>query len=134
MPTFEVDSKPINAFRVGDAYLFKHFFPRDGVFGDLRQYYNGKAYRFEVPREAFDEVQSVLDEAFYGLEVVEDLDAFCVVKEKYTEHPDSLFRNAVAHRSRGQYTVFLLKDQLSVHQAVDRGARRLSETDIGVRF
>lgn len=130
MPTFDVDRKQINAFPVDDTYLFKQYFEEGDVFGELRQYYNEEEYRFEVPREAVDEVRSVLDDAFYDLVMVDDLDAFCVITEKDTKHPDVLFKNAVMQRSKREYNVFLLKDQLAVEQVVNHGARRLSETDL----
>lgn len=130
MPTFDVDNERINVFPIGDQYFFKHYFEGDELFGELRQFYNSGAYRFEVPEDAFDEVEALLADHFYELSVVDDIEEFCVVKQKYSEHPDMLFRNAVVQRSHGDHNVFLLKDQLSVEQAVNHGAQRLSEADV----
>lgn len=80
----------------------------------------------------FDDVAERLREHFYEPVVVEDVEPFCVVKQKYTDHPDVLFKAAVAKHSSDDYTVFLLKDQLSVEQAVERGAIQLAETGLDV--
>lgn len=132
MPSFDVDREQINAFVIDDTYLFKHFFDRDEVFDALRPYYNESAYRFEVPAEEFSEVQDRLDDQFVDLTVVDDPDRFCVVKRRYTDHPDVLFKASVLQRERQDYTVFLMKDQLSVEQAVNTGATRLAESDVSV--
>jgi hypothetical protein len=59
---------------------------------------------------------------------------FCVVYPKYTDHPDVLFKTAVLQRSKRDKHLFLLKDQLSVEQAVNNGATRLADTDLDTRF
>jgi hypothetical protein len=125
-----VDREQINVFELDDTYLFKQFFDRDEVFDALRPYYNESEYRFEVPADEFSEVQDLLEEHFFDLTVVDDPDPFCVVKQKYTEHPDVLFKASVLQRERADYNVFLMKDQLSVEQAVTNGATRLADTDL----
>lgn len=133
MPSFDVDRTTITAFEIDDTYLFKHYFEQDDVFAQLNDYYNNGKYRFEVPAEDLDAVRDVLDDHFYELEVADDTEEFCVVKEKYTKHADIL-RNAVFHTSRRDTTVFLMKDALTVEQAVEQGATRLAETDLEVRL
>ncbi|EMA39158.1 hypothetical protein [Halobiforma nitratireducens] len=130
MPTFDVDREQINVFAVGDRYLFKQYFDEDAVFDALRPYYNEDDYRFEVPEDAFADVQEILEDHFYEPVVIQDLEPFCVVHPKYTEHPSVLFKASVLQRSHGDRHVFLLKDQLSVEQAVNNGATALAETDI----
>ena len=53
MPRFDVDSRRITVFRVGDEYLFSHYFERTDLFEDLREYYNEEAYRFPEPLVRF---------------------------------------------------------------------------------
>jgi hypothetical protein len=134
MPSLDVDRTQINAFAIDNTYLFKHFFDRDDIFSQLRQYYNESNYRFEVPADEFTRVQELLDEHFFDLTVVDDPARFCVVKRKYTDHPDVLFKASVLQRTRQDYNVFLMKDQLSVEQAVNNGATRISETEIDTGF
>lgn len=91
--------------------------------------YNREAYRFEVPVEEFEDVKDHLQDAYYDLTVVEEIEPYCVVKERYTEHAEIL-RNSVLHWERGGYNFFLMKDDLSVKEALEPGATKLAETDM----
>ncbi|MDZ7702092.1 MAG: hypothetical protein U5J98_08525 [Halobacteriales archaeon] len=120
----------INAFHVGEAYLFRHYFEDDDVFDALKRYYSSYDYRFEVPESRFGRVDRVLDEHGYALAKVPDPAPFAVVKRKYTDHPTLLFKGSVLHRSLGQFNCFVMKDHEAVEAAVEAGARRLDETDL----
>lgn len=130
MPSFDVDREQITVFVIDDTYLFKHYFEQDTVFTELQRYYNEDDYRFEIPTNAFDEVQELLQEHFYDPVVVDEPAQFCVVHPKYADHPDVLFKASVLQRSNENYHVFLMKDQLSVEQAVNNGATQLADTDL----
>ena len=134
MPTFEVDREPINVFLVDGKYMFKHYFKQDDLFANLRQYYNQTEYRFEVSEEAFTEVRTLLEDSYYDVTVVDNPERFCVVREKYTEHPKILFKASVLQREHKDYNVFLMKDQLSVEQAVNAGATRLVDSNVDLKF
>lgn len=56
------------------------------------------------------------------------------VKRKYTDHPDVLFKASVLQRERADYNVFLMKDEISVEQAVNNGATRLADVDVTTDF
>ncbi|WP_228842410.1 hypothetical protein [Halococcus agarilyticus] len=111
MPTFDADTTDINAFEVEDAdlYIFSQYFNQEEVFGELREWYDSEQYRFEVPTDKMDRIESFLDEYFYQVTRLppNDIEPFCVVKEKYTDHANSL-RNSVYHTSRGSNTVFVM--------------------------
>lgn len=128
MPDFDVDRDRINVFPVGDAYVFTHYFDRTDLFEALREYYDGDAYRFEVPAAEFPRVEERLLEAYFEPVVVDDPETYCVVKEQYTEHADIL-RNAVVSWERRGHLFFLMEDELSVQNALDAGARRLDTTE-----
>lgn len=128
MPTFTVDAEPITIFRIDDEYLFSHYFEREDVFERLQQYYNGDAYRFEVPAGEFDEVSEYLEAEYYEPQVVDDLEPYCVVKEQYTEHADVL-RQSVAHWERRGHMFFLMEDETAVAEALEQGATRVEETE-----
>lgn len=130
-PSFEVDTDPIYVFEVDETYLFAEYFEHEDLFAELRDYYNDDQYRFEVPESEFDDVRELLDDYFYEPVLVDEIEAFCVVKEQYTEHADIL-RNAVEHWSRDDHLFFLMKDPLAVDQAVEEGAQRVAETDFAV--
>ena len=134
MPSFDVDREQVNLFRVEDRYLFKQYFDQDTVFTALRDYYNQDDYRFEVPPDVVEEVKQVLREHMFEPVVMDAPAEFCVVYPKYTDHPDVLFKAAVLQRSKRDKHLFLLKDQLSVEQAVNNGATRLADTDMETRF
>ena len=134
MPSFDVDREQVNLFRVEDRYLFKQYFDQDTVFTALRDYYNQDDYRFEVPPDAVEEVKQVLREHMFEPVVVDAPAEFCVVYPKYTDHPDVLFKAAVLQRSKRDKHLFLLKDRLSVEQAVNNGATRLADTDMDTPF
>lgn len=134
MPTFDADREQINVFQVDDTYLFKHYFEQGEVFSQLRQYYNESDYRFEVPADELQSVRDLLEEHFFELVVVDDLERFCVVKRKYTDHPDVLFKASVLEREKQDSTVFLMTDQLSVEQAVNNGATRVADTDLEIEL
>ncbi|EMA43603.1 hypothetical protein [Halococcus saccharolyticus] len=133
MPTFDADTTEINAFKVKDAglYIFSQYFDQEEVFDELREWYDSEQYRFEVPTDEMDRVESFLDEYFYEVTRVatDDIETFCVVKRKYTDHADIL-RNSVYHTSQGNNTVFVMQDRPSAEQAVEQGATYLADTDI----
>jgi hypothetical protein len=133
MPTFDVDSTRINAFEVEDAdlYIFSQYFSEDEIFDELREWYDGEKYRFEVPAEEIDRVEAFLEEHFYDLQRIESnaIEPFCVVKEKYTDHA-GILRNSVYHTSQAGSTVFVMQDELSAEQALEQGSTRLTDSDV----
>lgn len=129
MADIGVDREPIYAFQPEDTYLFKHYFERTDIFSKLQEYYNGDEYRFEVPQDEFPAVSEYLEDNYYELIIVEDIDEFTVVKEEYTEH-SAILRNSVMNWSRRGYNFFVMKDPLSVDQAVEQGATRIEDTDL----
>ena len=137
MSTFDADTTEIIAFEVEDAdlYIFSQYFDQEEVFDELREWYDSEQYRFEVPTDEMDRVESFLGEYFYDLTRVapDDIKPFCVVKKKYTDHADIL-RNSVYHTSRGSNTVFVMQDRLSAEQAVEQGAIPLADTDVSFRL
>lgn len=130
MPTFDVDREQINVFVVNDTYVFKHYFDQDELFGQLEQYYNRDAYRFELPTEAaFETAATILDEFFYDLTLVDDIEPFCVVTQQGKDHSE-LMQSTVVKFDRGRHNIHLLQDQVSVDQAVERGAVPLEDAPV----
>jgi hypothetical protein len=130
MPEFRRASRErINVFRVEDTYLFKHYVDED-AFAEIERYYEEYEYRFEVPADRFAFVRRVLEDHDYAPVVVEDVEPFAVLKRKYTDHPDALFRDSVYHLSRGNFNCFVMKTREAAEDAVDRGAIPLEERDL----
>ncbi|MFB6120734.1 MAG: hypothetical protein ABEJ68_06415 [Halobacteriaceae archaeon] len=119
----------VNAFAVGERYLFKHYFEGDDVFARLRPFYEHSQYRFAVPAPEFPAVASFLADEGYAL-VEAPVPEFVVLVEQYTAHPDDIFADSVAQRTVDGYNAFLLRDKGAVADATDEGAVRLTETAV----
>jgi len=129
MPTFDVEKEEITAFDLGDTYILKTYFDEDRVFNQLQKYYNEDKYRFEVPDSDLETVEQLLDKYYYKLRVTDDFEDYCVVAEKGTDSSDIL-RNSVIRKQRAQHEIFVMKDELSVKQAVEQGAERIKKSGI----
>lgn len=127
-------TEQVNVFEVDERFLFKHYFDSEDVFNRLKEYYNNQQYRFEVPADEFEEIRSFLDDHGYGLVVVDAIEEFVVVVEKYTADPDNIFKQSVIQRSADNYNCFLMTDQIAVEQAAHEGATRLINTDLNNPF
>jgi hypothetical protein len=128
MPTFDVEPERFIVFKIDDEYLFSQYFEQTDVFDDLREYYNDTEYRFEVPEDEFDTVRKRLENAYYEPVVVTELEPYCVVIDKYDDHAEIL-KQSVATWERDRKRFFLMKDDLAVKEAVERGATHISDTD-----
>lgn len=120
----------INAFLIGNRYLFKHYFEDAVVFDRVKRYYNNSQYRFEVPASEFDDLRGFLAEHGFGLVSIDVLDPFVVVVRKYTDHPDAIFRDSVIHRGIPDYNCFLMKSRAAVERATGEGAVPIEETPL----
>lgn len=129
MPTFDVEKEEITAFDLGDTYILKTYFDEDPVFNQLQKYYNEDKYRFEVPDNNLETVEQLLDKYYYKLRVTDDFEDYCVVAEKGTDSSDIL-RNSVIRKQRAQHEILVMKDELSVKQAVEQGAERIEKSGI----
>lgn len=132
MPTFNVEPKKITAFEVGGAILFKEYIGQDELFDQLRKYYNLDKYRFEIPEEELDEVRQIIDRYYYELSVVDNLGQYCVVAGE-DSNTKELFKMSVMRIPRNGREIYVMKDSISVKQAVERGATQPAEpeTDSG---
>jgi hypothetical protein len=128
------NQKRIHAFNVSEAYLFKYYFEETPIYNTLEPYYNEPRYRFEVPEKKFEEIQNFLAEYDYALIEIDDPSEFVVVVEKYSDHPEDIFKDSVLQQSDAEYNFFLRKDLAAVEQATHEGATRLTDTDLVVPF
>ncbi|MFB6201346.1 MAG: hypothetical protein ABEI98_04980 [Halorhabdus sp.] len=130
MADFDVDTEELYVFKIDDEYLFSAYFEHEDLFDRLSQYYNGDAYRFEVPADEYDAVVEALNEYYYEPIVIEADNRvdFCVVTGKYDEHAEILKRSVLNWERRGR-RFFLMRSPLAVDEAIERGATPLEETD-----
>lgn len=127
MPSFEADLRPVYLFEVDGVYHFKYFFEAETAFEALKAFYNHEQYRFEVPVDEFEAVEAALEAHYYEPVAVEDLEAFCVVIDRYEPHADVL-RNAVLTWDRRGHRFFVMKDPAAVELALEQGADHVDET------
>ena len=128
----DASGRPVYVFLLDRTYVFKHYFGENGCFDALSEFYDGEEYRFEVPEHEWGEAATTLQEYGYEPDVVEEVEAFVVVKEQYTKHAEIL-KNSVENWTRRGYYFFLMKDPLSVEVAVqEHGATAAVETDLAV--
>jgi len=131
MPTFDVDREEITAFEFDGRYIFKQYFDNDDLFQELEQYYNADKYRFEIPDDKLPEVRQVLDNHFYDLKIADNIFPYCVVQEKEADS-STIVRNAVLSQQQENQDIFLMKDKLSVKQAVEQGASHGKESGLTI--
>lgn len=130
------NQEQVNAFKINNQYLFKHYFEGDEIFARLRKHYNHNQYRFEVLVEDFEEIKSFLADHGYGLTTVHAVEEYVVVVRKYTEHPGNIFKQSVIQQSIPKYNCFLMTTQSAVEGAVSKTstAKPLTETKINNPF
>lgn len=128
MTTFDIEMEPLTVFEVGDECLFIQYSDNQALFEDLLKYYNDEAYRFEVPASEFGAVANRLEEAYFEPTVVTELEPYCVLIEKYDNHAEIL-KHSVATWERDGKRFFLMKDELAVKDAIERGAMPTSKMD-----
>jgi hypothetical protein len=128
MPDFDVDPETIRVFPMDEEYWFSHYFDRQDLFRRLREYYNEDEYRFKISQEEFEQVREELADEYIELDVIEDRESFCVIRDQHSEYGDIL-RDSVAHWERRGQRFFLMKDDLAVKEAIERGAERLADTE-----
>lgn len=124
------DAETIPLFLIGSTFYFKYYFEDRAVFDELSQYYNEEGYRFEVPGDALDSVVAVLERAGKTPRPLETFEDYVVAKEKYTNHPDVLFKKSVLKADDGGYNLFLMQDRAAVNAAVTSGGVPLADTEL----
>lgn len=129
MPTFDIKKEETTAFESGQTYLFKQYFDKDEHFQKPQQYYKYDNYRFEVTDGETSVVRQILDNTFYELKIADEPMDYCVVQDKQ-ENSSNISRNSVANQRRGNYEICVRKDEISVRQAIEKGATRLEEADL----
>jgi len=129
MSIFNADREKIPAFEFDGIYLFKQYFDQDDASEVLKSYYNEDKYRFEVLEYDLDNICEFIYEYSHDLLVEEDLRSHCVVKQKNSNYSDVL-KNSILMKRHSGHIILLMKDQLSVEQAIEHGVTPLPEADI----
>jgi len=129
MPSFDVDKEEITAFELRNRYLFTTYFDKEPLFNQLKQYYKSDKYRFEIPEDDLEQVRQNLDEFFYDLVIETSWEDYLVTTDKEVDS-NTVLRNSVMKTRRGRHEIYLMKDKLSVEQAIEDGATPLEKSGI----
>lgn len=119
MPRFDSDTEEITAFEIGDTYHFTTYFDEEQPFRQLKQYYKTDKYRIKIPDGDLEQVRRTLDEFFYDLKTEDSWEDYYVTTDEEAD-TEKIPRNSVMNTRRHQ--IFLMKDKLSVEQAIEDGA------------
>jgi hypothetical protein len=122
--TFDVTERraKINAFRIGRIWTFKHFFADKEIFKELADHYSRDRYRFEFLTEhERDEAFEKLKSRGFEIHVVEDLAGYVVSLYKRSKYAPVL-KDSVEYVETKEERVFLMKDPVSVEEALQFGA------------
>ncbi len=122
--TFDVAERraKITVFRVGRIWTFKHFFGDKESFKELADHYSRDNYRFEFLTEhERDEAFEKLKVRGFDFNLVEDLAGYVVSLDKSSKYAPVL-KNSIEYVEIQNERVFLMKDQVSVEEALEFGA------------
>ena len=121
---FDIDRRKINIFKIGQLFCFKQYFNDKEIFKELSEYYNKSRYRFECRTDGErDKIIKYLWEVGFDTILVEDIKDY-IVKIDRTNKYATILKNSIEQSEIGSDRIFLMKDMLSVEQAVEEGAER----------
>jgi len=114
--------KKVTVFRLGMIWVFKCFIGDEDLFRDLADYYKRDRYRFEFETMTErDDAASLLEQKGFSVDLVEDLNGYVVSMNKFDKYA-SILRNSVEFAETQDARVFLMKNKVSVEEALDFGA------------
>lgn len=114
----------INIFKIGDLWCFKHFFGDREIFTDLMEHYHREKYRFELMNvEERNKVMKYLEEKGYKPILIEDIAEYTVKIDRFKKYAPIL-RNSIDSKEKGNERVFVMKDLVSVREAIATGAKK----------
>jgi len=124
---FDISRKNINIFKIGNIYCFKAYFNDKDIFKELSTYYNKERFRFEFSTSSeLNKLIKYLWNAGYDANLVEDISKY-LVKIKHTMKYAKILKNSIEQTEIGSDRVFLMKDLLSVEQAIELGAEKYTD-------
>jgi len=130
-PTFDVDPpkrEKINLFKIRKVWCFKHFFDDKEIFKELYNYYNQEKYRFELPTVGErNKIMKYLDRNGFDPILIEDASDYTVTMDRFKKYAPIL-RNSIDYEEEAEVRIFIMKDLVSVEEAVDVGAEKCEES------
>jgi hypothetical protein len=131
VPTFDADPpkrEKINLFKIRKVWCFKHFFDDKELFKELYNYYNQEKYRFELPSVGErNKIMKYLYRKGFDPILIEDASDYTVTMDRFKNYAPIL-RNSIDYEEKGEARTFIMKDLVSVEEAVDAGAEKCEES------
>jgi hypothetical protein len=131
VPTFDADPpkrEKINLFKIRKVWCFKHFFDDKELFKELYNYYNQEKYRFELPSVGErNKIMKYLYRKGFDPILIEDASDYTVTMDRFKKYAPIL-RNSIDYEEKGEARTFIMKDLVSVEEAVDAGAEKCEES------
>jgi hypothetical protein len=124
---FDIKRKKINIFKLDKNYYFKQFLDDKELFEELSAYYNETKYRFECKTAAErNKIMKTLYHAGYEPIQIDRFQDYLVKIDRYQKY-GPILRNSIEYTELGSDRIFLMKDALSVEQAIEDGAERYTD-------
>ena len=128
-PTFDIEpkKKKLNIFKIGSLWCFKHFFNDKEIFKELSEHYNREKYRFELKTIGErNKVMKYLEEKGFKPVLIEDPSNYTVKIDRFKKYA-AILKNSIDYDEKGRDRIFIMKDLVSVEEAIEKGAERRSE-------
>ena len=126
-PTFDIEpekKKKLNFFKIGKIWCFKYFFDDKEIFNDLLEYYNREKYRFELGTVGErNKIIKYLEKKGFEYVLIEDASDYTVKIERFKKYA-AILKNSIDYDEKGQDKIFIMKDLVSVEDAIVNGAEK----------
>jgi hypothetical protein len=127
-PTFDIDpekKKKLNIFKIGSLWRFKYFFDDKEIFKDLLDYYNQEKYQFELGTVGErNKIIKYLEKKGFKTVLVEDASDYTVKVDRFKKYA-AILKNSIDYDEKGQDRIFIMKDLVSVEEAIAKGAEKV---------
>ena len=128
-PTLDIEQnqkKKLNIFKIGKLWCFKYFFDDKEIFRDLMEYYNRDKHRFELGTVGErNKIMKYLGKKGFEPVLIEDTSAYTVKIDRFKKYA-AILKNSIDYDEKGKDRIFVMKDMVSVEEAVEKGAEKSS--------
>ena len=128
-PTLGIEQnqkKKLNIFKIGSLWCFKYFFDDKEIFRELIEYYNRDKYRFELGTVGErNKIMKYLEKKGFEPVLIEDPSTYTVKIDRSKKYA-AILKNSIDYDEKGKDRIFVMKDMVSVEEAVEKGAKKYS--------
>ena len=124
---FDITKKKVNIFKIGNLYCFKQYLDDRELFDELSEYYNQQKYRFECKSAGErNKIMKLLISKGFDPIPVDDFKEYMVKIDRYKKY-GNILKNSIEHTEMGSDRIFVMKDMLSLEQALEEGAEKYTD-------